>query len=69
MSMQVLQKRFKIMKVNDFLLYTLEGDTASPPTTYVDEIVSLDPGTGALSFPQTDTGQEFDLQLPGGGLG
>ncbi len=52
------------MKINDFLFYTLEGDTASPPTTYVGEIVSLDPGTGALSFRQIDTGQEFDLQLP-----
>jgi hypothetical protein len=52
------------MKINDFLFYTLEGDTASPPTNYVGEIFFLDPGTGALSFRQIDTAQEFDLQLP-----
>jgi len=52
------------MKVNDFLLYTLEGDAANPPTIYVAEIVSIDPGTGAFSFRQADTGQEFVCQLP-----
>jgi hypothetical protein len=52
------------LKIDDFLFYTLEGDTASPPTTYVGEISGLDPGTGALSFRDIDTGQEFDLQLP-----
>jgi hypothetical protein len=52
------------MKINDFLFYALEGDTASPPTNYVGEISGLDPGTGALSFRAIDTGQEFDLQLP-----
>jgi hypothetical protein len=55
---------FKIMKINDFLFYSLEGDTASPPTTYVGEIIGLDPGTGALSFREIDTGQEFYSQLP-----
>ena len=31
------------MKVNDFLLYTLDGDTDDPSTTYVAEITSVDP--------------------------
>lgn len=50
------------MKPNDFIVYTLEGDSATPPTTYVGEISSADPGTGAFTFQQLETGEEFTSQ-------
>jgi hypothetical protein len=53
----------EIMKVGDFLLYTLDTDTAVPPTTRVGEITSFDPGTGAVLLRQADTGEEFSCQL------
>jgi hypothetical protein len=52
------------MKVNDFLFYTLDGDVADPPNTYLGEISAVDPGTGAFNFRQVDTGEEFVFQLP-----
>jgi N-acetylmuramoyl-L-alanine amidase len=52
------------MKVNDFLFYTLDGDVADPPNTYLGEITAVDPGTGAFNFRHVDTGEEFVFQLP-----
>ena len=52
------------MKVKDFLFYTLEGDSASPPTTYIAEITAFDPGGNAFQFREIDTGEEFQFQLP-----
>jgi|ERR1017187_1032194 hypothetical protein len=50
------------MKTNDFLVYTFEDDSASPPNTYVAEIVSLDPVAGFFTCRQVDTGKQFIFQ-------
>jgi hypothetical protein len=50
------------MKTNDFVVYTLADDSASPPNTYVAEIVSLDPGTGFFTCRQVGTGKQFTFQ-------
>ena len=50
------------MKSNDFLVYTFEDDSASPPNTYVAKIVSLDPVAGFFTCRQVDTGKQFIFQ-------
>jgi N-acetylmuramoyl-L-alanine amidase-like protein len=50
------------VKVDDFLLFTFEGDTASPPNTFVAEIKSIDPGTEFFSCELVNTGQRFTFQ-------
>jgi hypothetical protein len=50
------------MKTNDFLVYTFEDDSASPPSTYVAEIISLDPASGFFTCRQVDTGKQFTFQ-------
>jgi hypothetical protein len=50
------------MKVNDFIVMTFEGDTASPPNTFAAEITSIDPGTEFFSCQLVDTGQRFIFQ-------
>ena len=51
------------MKINDFLLYTLEGDTATPPNTSVAEIASIDAAAGFFSCRQVATGQRLTFQF------
>jgi N-acetylmuramoyl-L-alanine amidase-like protein len=50
------------MKINDFLLYTFDGDTTAPPPTYVAEITSIDAASSFFSCRQVDTGQRFTFQ-------
>src|SRR5215831_15402770 len=51
------------MKVSDFLVYTFEGDTASPPVTHVAEIISVDPAAEFFTFRDVDSGQQYTFQF------
>lgn len=46
-----------------FLLYTIEGDTAAPPTTYAAEITSIDSASGFFSCRRVDTGEQLTFQF------
>jgi len=52
------------MKPKDFLFYTVDGDPADPPTTYIAEITAFDPGANAFQFREIDNGEVFQFQLP-----
>jgi hypothetical protein len=51
------------MKAGDFLLYTLEGDTANPPNTYSAEILSVDWATSFFTCRQADSGDQITFQF------
>lgn len=50
------------MKIRDFISCTFEGDTASPPTTYVAEITSIDPAAKWLSCRWVDDDGQANFQ-------
>jgi N-acetylmuramoyl-L-alanine amidase. len=50
------------MKAGDFLICTFEGDTATPPNTYVAEIVSVDVPNEYFSCRMVDTGTQYTFQ-------
>lgn len=52
------------MKPGDFLFYTLDGDAANPPTTYIGEITAFDPGANAVQFTEINSGEGFQFQIP-----
>lgn len=45
--------------LQDLLLCTFQGDTATPPTNYVGEITSIDTGVTTVDFRLVDSGQQF----------
>jgi hypothetical protein len=51
------------MKISDFLLYTFEGDAATPPSAYAAEITSIDAAASFFSCRQVDTGKQFTFQF------
>ena len=51
------------MKAGDFLLYTVEGDTANPPNTYVAQILSVDWANSFFTCRQADTGDQVTFQF------
>ena len=50
------------MKPGDFLLYTLEGDTGTPPNTLVAEIVSVDPQNSFFTCDLVDSVDQVKVQ-------
>jgi hypothetical protein len=50
------------MKVNDFLLYTIDGDATFPGATYAAEIVSIDAANAFFTCRRPDTGQQLTVQ-------
>ncbi len=51
------------MQAGDFLLFTFDGDPASPLVSRVAEIVSLDAPNAFFTCRQVDTGQQYTVQF------
>lgn len=50
------------MKVSDFLLCTFQGDTNTPPDTYVAEIISIDHANSFFTCRMVDSGSRYTFQ-------